>query len=69
MSNNGADEDNLSCFSQQTYSRTATVCVVVVVAVVVAAAVSQKKKKTQPVAEPRNVDEENYSRVLQHPKI
>jgi hypothetical protein len=44
VSNNGADEDKLPCFLQQTYSRTATVCVVVVVVViVVVVAVSQKK--------------------------
>jgi hypothetical protein len=43
-----------------------SLCVVVVV--VAAAAVVWPKKKNQPVEEPWSLDEENYFRVLQHPK-
>ena len=67
VSKKDADEDKLSCFLQQTYSKTATVCVCVVVVVVASAAVVSPKK-IQPVAQPRSLDEENYFRVIQHPK-
>lgn len=48
------------------FEKSNTSCVVVVVVIDVVVVVSPKKN--QPVAESRSVDEENYFRVLQHPK-
>ena len=45
-----------------------SLCVCVVVVVVVASAAVVSPKKIQPVAQPRSLDEENYFRVIQHPK-
>jgi ascorbate-specific PTS system EIIC-type component UlaA len=44
VSNNGADEDKLSCFLQQTYSGTATVCVLFLLLLLLLL-LSRKEKK------------------------